>query len=334
MKKILTLALTAALLLSAMTLLTIGVSAERDTATMKFGSENVELTLVEKFESFTATPSMGWGAVTPEDGKMKFESENVVDLYGIDSPMLKENHDFAGAKNFVFSVENRSDGDIFFVFQPAEPSGNNLFISGTMTDSAFLLVDENGKVETSRANTKLDVVSNRYGYIVPMGFKGYIVVPVALITAHMQWDTSYFSGDPVLAKAGFHVAVDDATYLEFFLDDMFICGELHAIEEPTEEPTEVPTEEPTETPTEEVTETPEETTVETIEETTAEATEEATQAATEESTTEAVTDDAATTEAATVEETEATEGGCGAVVGTLCILPLLAGAVLTLRKKD
>lgn len=329
MKKILTILLTAALLLSALTLLTVSVSAERSTSAMKFGSADVELTLVENFETFSASPFMDWGSVTPENGKMKFETPNVVDLYGINSAMLAENHDFTGAVNFVFSVENRSDGDIFFVFQPAEANGNNLFISGTMTDTPALLVNEDGEMEKARPNSNPSVVSGRYAYVIPMGFKGYVVIPVALITAHNDWDNSYFSGDPVLAKAGFHVAVDDATYLELFLDDMFICGALPAYEEPTEEPTEAPTEEPT---SEEMTEAP------TAEETTEAPTEqptESTPVGTEEPTeqpTEAPT--AEPTDAPATDESEEAKGGCGAVVGAIGILPLLVGAVLTLRRKD
>ncbi len=321
MKRIITLVLAAVLLLSAMAAFTVTVAAEEVESSFKFGTADVNLTLVENFNSVEASPSYGWGSATSVDGMLRLATEGQAfcDTYQIKTGMLSSATTYSGVENFVFSIkDNRSDGDILFSLQPCdasmEGSGTNLF-TGWMEEHPLWLVDANGKAEKAKQALSLDLANGRATYVIPMGFEGYLVFPVAAFVNHGDWTNSYYSDASKLAvsRFGFHVALDDAMYAEFCIDDAFVCGALPAYEAPVEGMTTAPEATAPET----TVATPDaETTVVEAETTVADATEtDATEAET------------------TAAATEPASGGCGAAIGALAALPAMAIVSLVLLRK-
>ncbi len=336
MNKFISLALTAVLLISAITLLTLTASAGGE-HTMTYGAASIELTLIEDFQTAEANPSYGWGAMTAVDGMLKIETTQAfVDAYEVQGHMVSGGVTFAGAENFVFSVKNnRSDGDTFFCFQPHDTTVGNLYL-GIMEDHPVLLIDEKGKVTEAKHTATPDLVNGRYAYVVPMGFEGYIVIPSALLVMHNQWDTPYYkTPDAVsLDSLGFHMAPDDATYVEMCIDDIFTCGALPAYEEPKPE-TAAPTEAPTQPDTVPETAAPTAPVDTAVPETDSLVTEMAT---TFDDTilADTLADGSVGTSADTAVGTETPEkNGCFATITvSVALLPFLAAATLFFRKRE
>ncbi len=329
MKKLLAWILTAVLVLSALSVLPLTASAEEAAETsFKYGNADVELTLIEDCTSITADTYLGWGTITSDGEMMVINTDGAqfTDAYGIRSEMLNK-ADLSGAKNIVFSIKNnRTDGDFFFTFQPHDPNvtgfSGNIF-TGWVEDAPLLLVDKDGKCMTAAKAPSLAVATDRAAYVIPWGFEGYLVFPVAAFANHGDWTNSYYvdGRTPVLDAMGFHVQPDDATYIEFSIDDIFVCGELPTYEAPAKE-TDAPTEPVTAAPTDPVTE-PE----------TDPATEPETDPETDPETT-APTDP--TTEPTTeLEEPAIDNEGCASVLVGLSALPIIAlGAAVVLRKRE
>ncbi len=353
MKKLLIVALTVALLLSTLSLLVLNTAAEENETSFRFGNVTIDLTLIDNLNEGVGNTFQNWGVAASDGEMLKMELGGLPcnDSYNIKTGMLNADTDFTGAVNLVFSVkDNRSDGDIFFSFQPHSQTlaanDGNLF-TGWVEGQTVWLVEENGKATEAKKCPSLDLMSGRAGYVLPMGFEGYIVFPIANFVVHGDWSTSYYqnSSDLDIDGLGFHISKDDATYAELSFDDFFTCGALPAYEKPTPETkpaeTDAPATEPETTPATEP---------ETLPETDAPATEPETAAPetvaeTEPETTPVETqpDTSAETQAESKaetkgeSETEASEkdGGCGGVLSGLCVLPLaLLGAVALRRRED
>ncbi len=371
MKKLLTILLTAALLLSAISLFVLNTAAEEETneTSFKFGNATIDLTLIDNFNEGVGNTFQGWGTAASDGEMLKMELGGLPcnDSYGIKTGMLGADTDFTGAVNFVFSIkDNRSDGDIFFSFQPHSPTlaanDGNLFTGWVDT---VWLVENNGKAKEAKKCPNVDLMSGRAGYILPMGFEGYIVFPVSNLVVHGDWETTYYTDLSALDidSVGFHVSKDDATYAEFSIDDMFVCGDLPAYEAPTPETKPAETQpaetQPVETQPAE-TQPAETQPAETqpadtgaadtnVADTNAAETAGETQADTvipAESDTTVGDDTAAESKADTTAESKADtaadtkaedqkEGGCASsLVGGLCVLPLIALAAVTLRRRE
>ncbi len=325
MKKMWTFVLSAALLLASLSLAVLNTAAEEIETSFKFGNATVELTLIDNFNEGQGNTFQNWGVVASDGEMLKFELGGLPcnDSYNVKTGMLNADTDFTGAVNLVFSVkDNRSDGDLFFAFQPhsvsLDANEGNLF-TGWVEGETVWLVDEKGKATEAKKCPSVDLMSGRAGYILPMGFEGYIVFPVGNLVRHGDWANPYYTdgAKPDFDGLGFHIAKDDATYAELSLDDFFICGELPAYEKPT----------PETKPVETQPETMPETVAETVAET--QATAETTAGTIAETAADPVQDTAAVTEA------PEKKGGCGAVMGGLCILPLvILGAVAIRRRED
>ncbi len=349
MKKFLTVVMAVALLLSTLTLSVINTAAEEAVETsFKFGSAEVALTLIDNLNSAEGSTWQGWGSLSVVDQMLKLELDNLPcnDSYGIKTGMLSADTDFTGAVNLVFSVkDNRSDGDIFFSIQPHSPSltlnEGNLF-TGWVEGQTVWLVDTNGRAKEAKKCPSVDLMSGRAGYVLPMGFEGYIVFPVANFVIHGDWANSYYVGDATLDidALGFHISKDDATYAEVSFDDLYTCGELPALDTETK-PAETTAPE-TAAPETAAPETaaPETAAPETAAPETAAPETNAPETAAPETNAPEVDTTAETkadTTADTVAETEAPkkEGGCGAVVGGLVALPVaLLGAAVLRRRED
>ncbi len=342
MKKFLTIVLTLALMLSMLSLLVLNAAAEENETSFKFGNATVDLTLIDNFNEGVGNTFQNWGVVASDGEMLKLELGGLPcnDSYAIKTGMLGADTNFAGAVNFVFSIkDNRSDGDIFFSFQPHSPTleanDGNLF-TGWVEGQTVWLVDEKGKATEAKKCPNVDLMSGRAGYVLPMGFEGYLVFPVKNLVIHGDWANTYYTDLSKLDidSVGFHVAKDDATYAEFCIDDMFICGELPAYEKPTPETKPVETAPETEPVTAPVV-TESETVLDTESETPAE-TPVDTEPETKEET---VGDSDASSSTATVGgadsgDDQPDEGGCASLVGGLLVLPLIALGVVALRRRE
>ncbi len=332
MKKLLTIALTAALLLTAASLLALNVAAEDHEETFRYGNADVALTLVEDCTSVTAETFLNWGTMTGVNEALCINTAGAAftDAYKIKTNMFGS-ADLGSAQNIVFSItDNRSDGDIFFGFQPYSPSltvnDGNLF-TGWIEDAPILLVKEDGTCKEAAKAPSLDVANGRATYCIPMGFEGYLVFPVAALVVHGDWyNTHFVDGGADITSLGFHVALDDATYAEFSIDDVFVCGELPDYQAPvkeTEAPTAAPTQPETNAPTEPETSAP-----------TPSETDALTSPVTDAPTAPESLETNAASSTTTVGGADEPAGGCASAITAFALLPVLAGAVLTLRRKD
>ncbi len=359
MKKILTIVLTVALMLSALSLLVLNTAAEENESSFKFGNATVDLSLIEDFHSAEGSTFMNWGqfSIVEEMFKIEVSGGLIWDAYNLKTGMLSGNTTYTGAENFVFSIKNnRSDGDIFFAFQPHSPTlaanDGNLF-TGWVEGQTIWLVDEKGKATEAKKCPSVDLMSGRAGYIIPMGFEGYIVFPMKNLVIHGDWGTTYYSDLSAvdIDAVGFHVALDDATYAEFCIDDMFVCGALPAYEAPTPETQAPETNSPEtnspETNAPETNEPESETVVEsetapestapesTAPESTAPETNEADSETVAEAPVESTDAPAESGTAAVESETKvAADGGCSSVLTGLCVLPLALLGVAALRRRE
>ena len=232
---------------------------------ISYGDKQVQIKLVENFNDSVVSP-WDYGICEIIDGDVILSEEyaaSCVDRYGITAPMLKAAGKLTGAKYVVLSLTNKSDGEVWFCFQPDTPGYEHAYMGGEM-DLELYLVGLDGTVsvidepaaETSQNN-------GRYGYGIPEGFDGYLFMPSSIFCDHGDWSTPIFTNDdPVFTAVGFDVNGDEPSFFLVTVHDMYICTqELPEIapkstEAPTEAPTEVPTEVPTAEPTEAPTDAP------------------------------------------------------------------------------
>ncbi len=223
------------------------------TVVIPFGDGGtVALKLVESFDNAEDSPSE-YGTCTIENGEILLEGmASCVDRYGIKTPELKAAGKLEGAKYIVFSIENGSDGDIWFCFQPEVAGYGNVFLGGEIEGGRFILVDKEGNmtVETE-ADGSPETNNGRYGYTVPEAFQGYVFIPKELVCQHQQWDKPLFGEgkDPKFEAVGFNVYSDEAAVFELRIFDMFTAEELpEYVPKPTPEPTNTPEPTPTKAP--------------------------------------------------------------------------------------
>lgn len=212
----------------------------------------VTLKLVESFDNSKDAESP-YGKCTIENGEILLEGMvTCVDRYGIKAPELKAAGVLEGAKYIVFSVENSSDGDVWFSFQPEVPGCGNVFLGGEIEGGRFILVDKEGNmtVETE-ADGVPDTNNGRYGYTIPEEFQGYVFIPKELFCRHQQWSKPVFDEgkDPEFTAVGFNVYSDIAALYEVKILDMYTAEELpEYVAKPTPEPTNTPEPTPTKEP--------------------------------------------------------------------------------------
>ena len=294
-----------------------------ETKTIDYGTAKVDLRVIDTFEGETAFVD-GYGSLgsgTFKDGTFFIESShNMYDAYSIKTAAI-ETANWDGMQYVVFEVENTSDGDIYFGFQPAAADGASLFMSSQLAEGHPVLMYNTAKGELKNAKwSGVQAINNRDCFIVPWKFTGYIFLPMYIMADLNKLGTSLMPDGGSFSAYGFHAYPDDATYIEITVKGIYACAEPPAFEAP-EKPTEAPTEKPTEAPTAAPTEAPTSAPTEPI-------TEVPTAAPTEAATTATV--DPATTEAVT-EKTE--KKGCGSVLVSSAVVIVLAASAFTFTKK-
>lgn len=241
----------------------LAVGAEEAPTKIKYGEKaEIDLKLAESFDTTDTDNLSVWpgGEISLNDkGELEFTtvSGTFVDVYDIPSDSLKNDASIQkGAKYFVVSFQNNSDGSVWFCFQPEknDEAEHHLYLSGEM-DESVIWVNKNGVAEKLEPSDSA-AISARTGFEVPDQASGYLFIPVSIITSLGNWSTSEFSGDPEIKSVGFHIAISDASYVEFTISDLYVCGELPEYAAPEATPTEAPTSTPEVTPTTGITDAP------------------------------------------------------------------------------
>ena len=253
MKKFLAIVVAAVLMISTLAMMPLSTSANQAEGgvptSFMFGDTEVSLSLVTDYTGMTQTTDgflecQANPIISGTDHSVQFLSGSWVgcDLYAHQLGAEIENPVMTGAKNIVFSVQNYSDGDVYFCMSPKNDS-DNLFMQPN-TDTPVLLVDYDGYMEESTPTADTSVCSGRYGWTIPELFEGYVIVPVSLFCVLGEWNTSAYGADPIIKGVGFHFASDISTYIEVYVDDILHCGDLPEYIEPGAGETEAPETEP------------------------------------------------------------------------------------------
>ena len=220
MKKFLSLALAALLMLTTMAVaLPMSVSAA-ETVNMTVGQDTVTLTTVEKFEHVTTATGPcfhTWGSAITEENSLKLYNTAEDGVVYVDVPasdLLKQS-DFTSYENFVFYVRNNSGKDLYLSFQP-----NTVMPDSTLaTSNLAYTVTATGEA-TATVTSKF--WNEHLGHCITTGFEGYLVIPKA------QYSGFTMNANGVLRFMIWNSGVID----NFFIDDMYICGALPAYEVP------------------------------------------------------------------------------------------------------
>ena len=209
-----------------------------------YEEKQVQLELIETFDESVVNP-WEYGECEIIDGDIVLSEENAascVDRYGITAPMLKEVGTLTGAKYVVLSLTNKSDGDIWFCFQPDVPGHDHAYM-GRMGLNLYLVGTDGTVSMINRPAAELAQNNGRYSYCIPEGFDGYLFMPSAIFCDHGKWSNSIFKNDdPLFTAVGFDVNGDEPTFFLVTVHDLYICTqELPELTpRPTDEPTEVP----------------------------------------------------------------------------------------------
>ena len=240
MKKFLAILLTALLVVSTLAIMPLSTSASAGEAptTFKFGDADVDIRLIEDFtdydDQYVGFLESTFNRMDGVNGtSLQILSGGWVGSDYYDLP-VDAGLDMTGARYLVFPILNYSDGDVYLNFQgrlePAvEGVGPTYFLR---PDQEIWLVDMDGFAETTTNTADTTLCSNRYGYMIPELFEGYMIIPTSALCLDRNYDVSASTGDIELVTLGFHVASDIATYLELYIDDVFVATELPEYVEP------------------------------------------------------------------------------------------------------
>ena len=224
---------------------------------IKYGTSSITIKVVDDF-SESGEPDKVWkdGFVELKDGRIYCDGITIADCYLITIQKANENKSVYIEADYIgFEIKNDSDGDIYYCFQGIV-DGNDAFTS-PVGDKDVILVDKHGFLHEVVFSDDASVYS-RYGFIIPKGFDGYVMIPTTRITRLGTWDKPLWHGDVTIDGVGVHVSLGenaypevDATFIEFSFDNFFVfSGEFAEYEAPeTPEPTATPTPEPTKEPT-------------------------------------------------------------------------------------
>lgn len=207
---------------------------------ISYGKEKVTMTLVDNLDEVTIGNAT-FGSFEGKGGSIVITTSDIADNYDIKLTQSLTNADAYKGKTYIaLDVLNNSDGDIYFCAMPHVDGSPNLFLRPNDTTKT-VLVDSTGEM-TEAVWTEEASLSGRYGFLIPEGFEGYLFIPFTSFCEHNKWDTSYITEAKPLEHLGMHTAYDTASYIEFFVNDLYTVAELpeyKAAEEgtPTPEPT-------------------------------------------------------------------------------------------------
>ena len=101
------------------------LSAAEGNVTVRYGAEDLSLTLIDPLDDagLTFDGSFGFGVATVQNGEMAITvNGQYFDCYAMTTAALP-NASFTGAKYLALSIRNESDGDVYFCLQPIVTAG-------------------------------------------------------------------------------------------------------------------------------------------------------------------------------------------------------------------
>ena len=191
------------------------LSAAEGNVTVRYGAEDLSLTLIDPLDDagLTFDGSFGFGVATVQNGEMAITvNGQYFDCYAMTTAALP-NASFTGAKYLALSIRNESDGDVYFCLQPVVTAGGANMWSGTRA------------------------INGRDCFIVPYKFSGYVLIPLGIIADLNVLSVPVVAEDSGIVAYGFHICPDDATTVRFAISDVYVSGALPEYRDPAAETT-------------------------------------------------------------------------------------------------
>ena len=216
------------------------LSAAEGNVTVRYGAEDLPLTLIDPLDDagLTFDGSFGFGVATVQNGEMAMTvNGQYFDCYAMTTAALP-NASFTGAKYLALSIRNESDGDVYFCLQPIVTAGGaNMFLSGELAKkNPVRLVDAKGNAKDAKwSGTR--AINGRDCFIVPYKFSGYVLIPLGIIADLNVLSVPVVAEDSGIVAYGFHICPDDATTVRFAISDVYVSGALPEYRDPAAETT-------------------------------------------------------------------------------------------------
>lgn len=198
---------------------------------IKYGKATINAKLLDDFSNSQVDQSKVWrdGTVEMKDGRAYGKSSFIVDCYIISVPNANEHKDLYRSAEYIgFEIENASDGSVYYCFQGTINGADAL--TSPFGGKDIVLVDKDGVVQDVTF-TSNPTVYERYAFMVPEGFKGYVLIPTTNVTARTDWNTSIWSNTINIDGVAFHASLGqdttpkgDATNIEFYVDNFFVVS--------------------------------------------------------------------------------------------------------------
>ncbi len=205
--------------------------------TLVIGDETIELDLIENWDSVYGEPFMGWGSIASDGNgnvKINCDGTDILCVYGINGGLTNaESAAITGFEHIVFSIDTtNSTSDLQFIFQPEKEAGVN-FTTGPV-GSAYL-VKEDGSIVEIAPNSY-----NRWGYNIPKGTKGTLILPYTTISNYDNGDTADVNENDLpaygsaaeasITRLGFMIVPQNGqSGGDMIIGDVYVCGAIAAI---------------------------------------------------------------------------------------------------------
>ena len=209
------------------------IASSAEDVNIKYGKTSITVKVIDDF-SDSGEPKKVWrdGSVTLEDGKVVCEGTYIADCYLVEIPKANENKNlYIEAKYIGLELTNKSDGSIYYCFQGTIDDEDAL--TSPMGEEDIILVDKDGNLHDVVFSDAPNVYE-RYGFIIPKDFDGYVIIPTSSITRRGDWETPLWHSEMNIDGVGAHVSLGgsatpqvDASVIELVFDNFFVFnGEL------------------------------------------------------------------------------------------------------------
>ncbi len=199
---------------------------------MDIFGQNTKLELIENWDSVYGEPFYGWGSVSSDgEGNLKLncDATDIMACYTINGGMMKEGTPaVTGYEHLLFSIDTTNSGaDLQFIFQPEVPGTGNV---STSPCANAILIYENGTVEEIAPNSY-----NRWGYEIPKGIKGTLILNYKGVSTYDTPDVALFAtpADSAITRLGFMIVpVEGQHGGDIVIGDVYTLGSIPAVPAP------------------------------------------------------------------------------------------------------
>lgn len=202
-------------------------SYEADTRTIKVGTSDLTLTLVDNFESETYVANSQWGIGTPRDGGIVLTTQSGSTISAANG-FASDKHiktSFANYSYFAFSLKNLVNYDIYWHFEPTLTSGSMLHISSTLAaDYPIYLVDGIGN--TTKATLLTFGSWDRACILIPRDFDGMVLIPKGVMATSASAAAGAFGAQSCIQNLGFFALGNSGSTDLVMVDDFYVCGDF------------------------------------------------------------------------------------------------------------